>query len=102
VSASRAELETLFRAADLGAATFVGPVTAAEALAGDIDVLVSTGAGGRIVVDAVAAGATGTGSHGVLIGTDATVAVLESTQPDAVSEAVADVARLARRVAETV
>lgn len=99
---ARTELETLFRAADLGAATFVGPVTTAEALAGDVDVLVSAGASGRIVVDTVVAGATGSGSHGVLVGTDATVAVLESTRADAVSEAVADVARLARRVEETV
>jgi glycerol-3-phosphate acyltransferase PlsX len=92
-----AELDALFASVDLGAGAFAGAVTAGEALHGHADVLVTGGAAGRILVDAVRAVGGPAASHALVVGLDAPLAVLEpaAAVADAVRAAVADVARLA-------
>lgn len=90
------ELVALFDAAELGDGSFVGARSAAEALAGDVDVLVTGGAAGAIVVDTVRALRSGGACHAVLVGLHGIVATLAEASPAEVADALMDVAGLAR------
>lgn len=94
------ELAMLFAAADLGPGTYVGPRSAGAALAGDVDVLVTTGAAGHLLVDTLAAVAGGVDPHGVLLGPRGLVATLAPASAEATAAAVADVAALVPVTAE--
>ena len=70
------EVLALFSAAEVPG--FVGPVTAADVIAGAVDVVATAGSHGRVIVDVVR-GLTGgaTGQLGMIVGVEGTVAVLE-------------------------
>jgi glycerol-3-phosphate acyltransferase PlsX len=89
------ELVALFDAAELGDGRFVGARSVDDALGGDVDVLVTGGAAGRLLVDTVRLLRPGGPANGVLVGVDGTVATLAPAPAEAVSRAIADVARLA-------
>lgn len=90
------EVVALFDAADLGAGRFVGACGPAEALAGDVDVLVTGGAAGAILVDTVRALRPRGTSHALVVGIEGTVATLPPSDVDGVAAALADVAALVR------
>ncbi len=96
------ELLTLFDLADLAGGEFVGATPARHALDGHVDVLVTGGAAGRILVDAVAATSGAADVHGVLVGTLAPVATLGPASPDEVTAALTDLAHLATVHAEVI
>lgn len=91
------ELLALFDAAELGDGGFVGALGPAEVLAGGVDVLVTGGAAGAILVDTVRALRPGGARHAVVVGLDGAVATLGESSPGAVTDALLDVVTLARR-----
>ncbi|MBW3619637.1 MAG: hypothetical protein KY461_05280 [Actinobacteria bacterium] len=95
------ELGTLFEAADLGDGSFVGARSPAGALAGDVDVLVTPGAAGAILVDTVRALRPADTCHAVLVGVQGTVATLTEARPSSVTEALLDVVAIAGRAPTT-
>lgn len=92
------ELEVFFDAADLGPGSFLGAVPTRRALDGSVDVLVTGGAAGRILVDTLAATTDAVDPQGVLLGAKRPVATLGPADPEAVADAIADVARLTTEV----
>lgn len=88
------ELDRLFRTAELADGVFLGAVPTGRALAGEVDVLVTPGATGRVLVEAVRATTAHASSHAVLVGVRATVATLEASDAAGAATALADVAAL--------